>query len=266
MSSALGTCALCLKTTTLRDSHIIPKWAFIRARTMPDPDAARPVEQHYLSISARGTKNATTQLTEHLLCDSCEHRLGGWEDAVSRLARQTDGSFPARAKCARVVLVPGLHSLAAPDADAILRFGVSVLWRASAAARFPGIAFGEGYHDAFREYLLGTNSAFPRDAVMSLKLIDPAMIEARSVTEMDPLLDCLVTHPAMHTLHERCRVYTFIVLGMHFGLALGEVPLEAAASCFARTKRVEIVDGTEFRDALINLGIRGLERTWSRND
>lgn len=226
MSSTVGTCALCIRTTTLRNSHIIPRWAFARVRTMADLVAARPVEQHYLWTSANGTRTATTQLTEDLLCDICEDRVGGWETAVSRLARQTDGSFPARAKCAHVVLAPGLYSLAAPDADVILRFGISVLWRASAATRFPGIAFGEKYHDAFREYLLDANSAFPRDAVMSLKLIDPTMIEARSATEIDPLLDRLVTHPAMHTLHERCRVYTFVMLGMHFGLALGEVPLE----------------------------------------
>jgi len=264
MSSTVGTCALCLMTTTLRDSHIIPRWAFTRARTMPDPSAAgtpgRPVDQHYLWIDENGARNATTQLTERLLCDSCERRFGLWEAAASRLTRQSDGSFPARSECVLVALAPGLHSLAALDADAILRFGTSVLWRASAAARFPHIVFGESYHDAFREYLLDANSTFPRGAVMSLKLIDPTMIELHSVTEIDSLLDCLVTHPAVHSLHERCRVYTFVVLGMHFSLALGEVPLEAAASCFARTKRVEIVDGTEFRDALTSLGVRGLER------
>jgi hypothetical protein len=136
-----------------------------------------------------------------------------------------------------------------------------VLWRASAAKRFPNVVFGARYHDAFREYLLDGHSVFPSGAVMSLKLIDLKRIEPNMATQIDPFLDCLVTHPAMHRLDGRARIYTFIVLGMHFTLALGEVSPEFVASSFAVTRCAEIVDGTEFRSELLGLGISAVKRT-----
>lgn len=265
MGNVIGICALCLETRRLMKSHIIPKWAFARARCIPPPSTMgipdAPVDQQYLRINAGGLTKASAQLTERLLCEDCENRIALSETTVSVLVRQNDGSFPALSSCAPAASIPGLYSLGNLDADAILRFGAGVLWRASAAKRFPNVVFGERYHDPFREYLLGVSSTFPREAMMSLKLIDPRRIELNVSTEIDPFLDCLVTHPAMHRLDGRCRVYTFIVLGMHFALALGEVPSEVVASCFALTKCVEVVDGSEFRSHLIRFGVSGLKRT-----
>lgn len=265
MANVIDTCALCLSTTRLMKSHVIPKWAFTRARSIPPPSTSgipnAPVDQRYLWINAAEMKDASTQFTEHLLCRDCETRIALSERAVSVLVRQDDGSFLALSSCVPATLLPGLYSLYSLDTDALLRFGVSVLWRASAAKRFSNVVFGERYHDAFREYLLDDHSVFPRGAVMSLKLIDPRRLDPDMATQIDPLLDCLVTHPAMHRLDGRSRIYTFIVLGMHFTLALGEVPPELGASCFALTECVEIVDGSEFRSELIRLGVSAVRRT-----
>lgn len=83
----MGSCRLCGAIgVPSMDSHIIPKWAYRRARdatrTIGSPDPIRFQDGVALQTSE--------QIREHMLGEDCEQRIGRPEDYMSRLAFQKD--------------------------------------------------------------------------------------------------------------------------------------------------------------------------------
>jgi hypothetical protein len=163
-SKHAGNCKLCGATNVpLLDGHIIPKWAYRRARGAalpglpPDP----------ILIKGGIARQTSSQITEYLMCQSCEQRLGRDEDYVKRLAYQEDGTLgvmalvdPAAVVRPRGNLI-GRHARAFPiphlDCLAIARFGASVFWRAHVAkrARIDSLCLWNPQAEALRVFVLG---------------------------------------------------------------------------------------------------------------
>ena len=163
--SVVGNCRLCGATAVeLRDSHIIPKWAYRRVRdstgTIGAPD---PIQ-----IADGVAVQTSTQLKEYMLCGGCELRLCRDEDYVSKLAVRDDGthglleSLPAGAVFAtgpQVHETPPLRaaSISHLDRAAIARFAASIFWRAHASRthRFNELRLWSAQGEALRRFLLG---------------------------------------------------------------------------------------------------------------
>jgi hypothetical protein len=80
-----GDCRLCLvKGVELRDSHIMPKFSYRRAR-------AKGAGGDPVHIRNGKAFQASAQITEYLLCAHCEQRIGDVETSVSRLLPLNDG-------------------------------------------------------------------------------------------------------------------------------------------------------------------------------
>src|SRR5207249_1350880 len=96
------------------------------------------------------------QYAEYMLCSSCEQRFSDWEKYVANISQQLDGTFPALASAASVRTVEDWRyvDLSSLDTSALVRFGVSVIWRAHTSMRnFREIQLGP-YAPVIAAYLL----------------------------------------------------------------------------------------------------------------
>ena len=81
-----GVCRPCQREGDLIDSHIIPRWARLRARepTLKNPNVARP---------GNGVaKQDQTQVHEHMLCRLCEDLMKSGEDYAHKVTYRRDRS------------------------------------------------------------------------------------------------------------------------------------------------------------------------------
>ena len=131
MSKVIGTCALCLTPgSELRNSHILPKWAY---RRIMDQQAIGG-DRNPVKIHAGKAIQTSEQLVEPLLCTACEGKLSTDEDLVSRLGYQEDDSLGLKQPY-RFEVEPDLF--AAPidlaTSRGLARFAASIFWRAPVA-------------------------------------------------------------------------------------------------------------------------------------
>ena len=157
MAAPIGTCRLCLaNTVSLRDSHIVPAWAYKRIRGdqggNPNP----------IYVSDGKAVPTSKQFSEHLLCADCEQKLGVTDNYLAKLA-YTDGQpVPGFADVGRVVGRHGVYQMAEPgklDAGKLAYFAASIAWRGHIASTLPDSTLGP-HAEPFRQYLLGQR-AFP---------------------------------------------------------------------------------------------------------
>ena len=139
----IGDCRFCgTPNIPLQDSHIMPKWAYRRARDFSGAHRCRDP----IRIEDGVALQTSTQMKEHMLCFDCEQRFCRDEDYVARLAFQEDQTL-GLTKFIReeevlsrgLLILGGVRCRAVPishlDCQAIARFAASVFWRAHAAQR-----------------------------------------------------------------------------------------------------------------------------------
>lgn len=161
-----GDCRLCGSYGVLRDSHVgAPSWAF--DRVLKQGGTAQ-----FVAFNGKVAFFSNDNRCEHLLCETCEQRFSVWENYVSTITVQAEGTFLALDSLTKHQADPNVMSAAALDCDAIVRFGASIFWRSSIGTRVV-FALGSKFDDAFREYLASDTLPFPDDA--ALAGIDPAV-------------------------------------------------------------------------------------------
>lgn len=165
----MGKCALCGEHTVLKDSHLIPKWAYRRLQKT-DEGRTDPIR-----IEGGSAVQTSDQVTMYLLCAACEHRFSTREDYVSRLT-QTDPEGTLKILGSVTRQAPPLAEVVQLDSeldiDAIVYFAASVIWRSCVMKH--GCTLGERYELAFRRYLLGETDFPSNVASMNLVILEPS--------------------------------------------------------------------------------------------
>lgn len=211
-----GSCKLCLKPAQLCDSHLIAAAFFrlLRSTTVTPSDP--------LAITPSVTLTASRQLSDYLLCVSCEDRLRTrGEDWVIDRCYRGEGQFLLRD------LIMGSNLLDAGemgtfysaksnpqiDAAALTYFAASVFWRAAVhnwqyLGTSASITLGR-YEEQFRMYLLD-EAPFPRSAAMWVwvsRYEEPSRVIStpHSVRACD------------------CYMHIFDVPGLRFSLLVGQM-------------------------------------------
>ena len=232
----IGTCRLCLRENqVLRDSHVLSKWKFGRARgDEPHPD---PV-----MITNGRAFQTSKQVTEYLFCDDCEQMLGVDENYASTITYQEDGSAPIFDHVLRQgEVAPGEPTHGYPtstlDCESVLRFGSGVLWRGHLARRIPKCSLLPEHAEAFRLYLLG-HAGFPADAACPVTFIEDRAGQGSPIgrTFASPVT----------TQHAGFENHRFWVYGLLFEFVTGSgIPDEYREFCFARADpRVILLAGS----------------------
>lgn len=225
----IGRCRLCLaKGRQLRDSHIVPAWAYRRIMTGVERPA-NPVQiQDDVAILT------SKQAKEHLLCHDCEQRLCGWEDYASKMLVQEDGAFPWLVESRDVAMALnggeplGYLDSSSLDAEALALFVTSVVWRASVSKQeCPKVNLGP-YEERFRRYLRG-EAPFPSRANLIVYL------QTVPLTAL-PSADRILTLPTQVTMNY--TLHWFVLCGAAFYLLVGLQPPIFRRQCFARTRHV----------------------------
>lgn len=165
----LGVCRLCHSEADLQLSHIVPRWAWKRAHGSSPGHNPTPVV-----VSGGVAMQHPKQLSEHMLCKACEHRLKGAEDYAAEVTYQRDTAAPFLDRVGDVVQEANGIRVAEPGTlrpDVLAYFGVSVIWRASLSDQIDNCSLGERHEEALRQYLLGA-AAFPPDAACAVVFHD----------------------------------------------------------------------------------------------
>jgi hypothetical protein len=223
-SSVTGECRLCgAPDVVLKDSHIIPKWAFKRAAG----GGNAPVR-----ISDGLALQTSRQVKEYLLCDACEALLCKDEDVVARLAYQVDGSI-GLLRDAQIERWnesgPYVGRAEIPNLDtvAIARFGASVFWRAHVSTRpeCRQMVLWEQYSEVLRGFIRG-QSAMRWDMCITLH----ALFENRGATSAH----CSTIIFPVTQKRGDDGFHQFFVAGLVFNLWMGSFATDQRGLCLAR--------------------------------
>ena len=221
-----GICRLCVSgPMRLRNSHILPRWTYLRAHGRgpgrPDP----------VWLTRGQIKQRSMQVTQYLLCPDCETRLGNWEAYVGALVprRETEGGILQQITVRLVAPDCAYAEVDHLDVESIVRFGVSVIWRAHVCdrpqcARFllpPPLA------EELRLFLLDQDSFPSRAWLTGTVLVD---------TAGRPRLPTLVSFPAVGESADY-RFAEFAACVFQFRLTFGEAPEDVVATCLAHAQR-----------------------------
>jgi hypothetical protein len=155
------------------------------------------------------------QIAEHLLCPSCEDRFAVFDEYVSNLAYQSNGSSPVPE------LVPYLRvtrdqvvEAANLDAVKLLHFGLSVIWRAHICRTLNKVTLGP-HAEGIRAYLLETAPLPERVHVVATWYQDEGQALLRR-----HLMDRVVVQPQMNRASSN-HLHWFIVCGLKFEVTVG---------------------------------------------
>lgn len=222
----VGICKLCAESATLRDSHIIPKWAYKRITSDDGPGPRQPI---LVEFDAAAFSNK--QFTEHLLCDSCEQLFGAWENTLSQLLVQKDGAFPWLDLVAPE-RTPGAADSAAVDATAVAKFACSVFWRASVTSKLSVQLRLGPYEESIRRYLRD-DGPFPDSASLMVSL-------GLSSKDGLPSLARIIVMPQSKR-DGGCHIHAFAMCGALFYLVVGGIKIAHADTfCFVRKRIVDV--------------------------
>ncbi|MFZ5449732.1 MAG: hypothetical protein ACOZFS_13965 [Thermodesulfobacteriota bacterium] len=216
MTPFLGDCRLCLKPDIeLQESHIIPKWAFKRLRAEVSTNNPYPVV-----VKDGQAVQTSKQITENMLCVSCEQMIGSSENYVAKLAYGTDGEpipltmLGISTSATDKGIGSEYTSVANLDTIKITYFASSLVWRASVAHRHytgkPRI--GQRYQEELRTYLCGFSS-FPKNArmIMGILVQPPDAPHPRHN---------IISFPATGRYGGYHR-HAFFICGLYFELCIG---------------------------------------------
>jgi hypothetical protein len=239
MSSELGKCALCLaEPVELRESHILPRWAYLRLR---DRTAKN---QEPLFVQNKRAVQRPKQVKEPMLCDDCEHRLKWGDDYAASLAIDR-GTLPARALVGREYLVAerrsseriALRELGAIDRNRSIYFALSVIWRAHVARSVPECCLGP-HAETFRRYLLGT-AQLPSRTAVHMSLVDSDEPGWHVVANLMWLPQSNPKRTSDAGGSDRFFSHEFALCGLYFAVRTGIGP---AAGCCGLTGDPPVVE------------------------
>jgi hypothetical protein len=218
------------KVVTLLDSHIIPRWMYKRLLHSAPPGSREMVRlQEDIAIVSG------EQLSEHILCVSCEARFSVWEKYVAaKVARQANDRFPgldaiepsrdSADKSQRAIDASAL------DIDKIVSFAASVFWRASVSSVVPDFSLGGKYDEQLRRFLRG-ESRFPQDLRLFFQLL---------LRDEDLPVDHVMTVPRIMRGNGH-DVHMFAGCGMLMGLVGGsDFPSMYDDFCLVRSKAMVV--------------------------
>lgn len=141
-------CALCLRETELRRSHIIPEFLY---ESLYD-------DIHRLQVLSilpeRGNWREQKGLRERLLCESCEQHISPWERYASLALK---GGVPLQFRReGNVVFISGLNY------QQFKLFQLSVLWRAAVSTQrfFEHVQLGK-HEELLRRQILAADPGSP---------------------------------------------------------------------------------------------------------
>jgi hypothetical protein len=140
----------------------MPRWVYRRIVASQPAGKPNPVRVQFDAMTFHAG-----QAADYLLCKACEEKLGTWEKYASEVTRDGD-TFPAlteaearpipRSAFGDLVHVADVSAL---SVDVLVRFGISVFWRAAVSASYqPPVRFGP-YAGVLRDYLLGARATLP---------------------------------------------------------------------------------------------------------
>ena len=207
-----GTCAFCCASNvSLRESHIVPSWAYKRQR------ANESKVPHPVRIRDGGAVQTSHQFKERLLCDDCEKRFGTFDNYAASLAYDIGIRAPIFSQIAIEDAPRGTRYVPARaitlNVERIAYVGLSVLWRGHAARCLPDCSFGNR-GEAMRLFLR-REKPLANDVALVLLAYDDAADGPMARTVYMPR-------------SQRERGYfshMFLICGLHFFLAVGrELP------------------------------------------
>ena len=173
MIRVVSRCGLCLNTSELCKSHLLPAALYHMARNLAvdtDPNPA--------VVTPSRAFTSSKQISSPFLCAACEARFfNNGESYVLDQCFRPNGQFKIRDLLKTVVPLESnvrydvydVQPLLGKEVDQYLYFAASVFWRASAhhwrmgAERVAKISLGIRHQEQFRLYLLG-KEAFPDKA------------------------------------------------------------------------------------------------------
>ncbi len=243
----VGECRLCLQTSELEASHIIPRWVYRRL--------SHAAGRHGRTVEVTPEDQAYTQNQpkEHMLCGTCEDRVGKWEGRVADLAFQLDGSFPLRDSLGTKTLLE-TRPISHADASSLARFAMSVFWRAHITThpRFAEIRLGR-FGEMLRRWLLFDD----------VSRVDAAWLFVGAVAP-----DPIAGEVGCNIMKEPSRVpaddqgFHFMFHGLHCVLLIGAgyVGRTYRDFCIMRSRSVVLVDA----DLILGEIVRDLKTSTPR--
>ncbi len=236
----MGVCALCLKDSVLRDSHLIPKSAY-RAIGKNKHRKQPPVlifSKEKLAISS------DAQVKKYLLCSICEQKLSDKENIVAKYWYRGSG-FLLRNQLRQMRIYSDLQGQRYFDSyppvklseDDCFYFFVSILWRASMGPwpKYEGLKFvNEEVMEEIRTYLLGVTP--PPEKVKVIVWVD-----------WDGLIQAMLTLPMKDSTG---NFASLLLLGMYVEIHVmdGGSDISALAARSIKDKVLMVLDKRRCRD------------------
>lgn len=174
-----GTCRLChAANVALRDSHILPGWAYQRIRQQSARD---PHSKNHNPVLVKKDKavQISTEIKQHMLCDLCEQKLGVRENWFKQITEATAALPPLSGLLApnRVRLSEyALAGVGRLDVDAFVFFALSVFWRAHECSKTADFRLAPEVAEALRRYL-HAGDALPASLALTVYFYEQAFIE-----------------------------------------------------------------------------------------
>ena len=161
----IGICALCKATSSLQNSHLVPKWAYRRALSLGGNNANAPV-----LVSKGNAVLSNKQTTKKLLCSACEQRFSTVENYIAKITKPDN----SRIKLFQDITRPNTpkYVLASlnrnDDGNLMAYFAASVMWRSCVMT---GQCKLGPYQHIFQQYLSG-QAPLPPEVVISACLFE----------------------------------------------------------------------------------------------
>ena len=219
-------CKLCGTVTTLKWSHIMPAWSYRRASETGS-------NSRLVDIRDGVAMYRSNQYAEYMLGGECEQLFGDLETYTSKVTLLASGEFPALAEAKKSAQV-GRADVSALDLNKLVRFAVSVVWRAHVSREFAEVSLGP-YAKGLADYLRDERATLPDSARVLLQLLAPSA-DALPIDRI--LIPPTVARKAGNHAHN------FVLVGMWFQVMVGQsFPPREVLPCLERDRACVITDG-----------------------
>lgn len=172
----MGICKLCLLYKELRDSHLMPRSLYKRAR-----GSGKKGNQDPYLMKKEGGRQSSYQITDYVFCADCEDRFNKNGEAYAlRFVTKQNGEFPLLDMLGSVSPTMSgpdwkgwsIADTSDIDREKIAYFAISVFWRASIHTwkqkdnEAVKIELGTKYNEEIRRYLLGETCVPPNSSLI----------------------------------------------------------------------------------------------------